>query len=479
MAEGPNTRGGRLAGAAGGTGPPARRDRRGREVPHLDRRHRQFVWAMAALGTLATAGLCLATPVDWLLRILLSLLGALLWAALGFATRETVSQPLRGLTTVVEALRAGDHTIRGRGARAGEPLGELALEVNQLADAMRAEHLRALEATALLEQLLRSVDVAVLALDGRGVVRLANPAAARLLGAEGQPLLGRPAAELGLTDLLSDPRGTRLVESVAGHPGRWQVTHGTFREGGLAQHLLVVTDLRAALRDEERAAWPRLLRVMGHEVKNSLAPIRSIAGTVRSILARELPEGARRTDALEGLQVIEERAGSLDRFLAQYRRLAHLPPPHPVPTEVAPLLRRVAALAPSPVGVRVEQELTAVLDADLVEQALVNLLRNAVEAAGPRGTVELQAEADGRNLRVRVLDDGPGIPNADNLFVPFFTTKPGGSGIGLVLSRQIAELHGGTVTLQDRSGARGAVAVLELPLRSAWQEQERAGRRQE
>jgi two-component system, NtrC family, nitrogen regulation sensor histidine kinase NtrY len=421
---------------------------------------------MAACGALATAGLCLAAPVDWMLRALLAVVAALLWAALGHATRESVSQPLRGLTTVIESLRSGDHSLRGRGAKAGGALGELVLEVNQLADAMRGEHLRALEATALLEQLLRSVDVAVLALDGRGVLRLLNPAAARLLGAPAQALLGRSAAELGLLELVPDEPGTGLVASVAGHPGRWQVTHGTFREGGLAQHLLVVTDLRATLRDEERAAWQRLLRVMGHEVKNSLAPIRSIAGTVRTMIARELPEGPRRADALEGLQVIEERSGSLDRFLAQYRRLAHLPPAHPVHTELAPLLRWVAALAPSPVGVHADERLTAVLDPDLVEQALVNLLRNAVEAAGPRGTVELEAEAAGPGLVVRVLDDGPGIPNPDNLFVPFFTTKPGGSGIGLVLSRQIAELHGGTVTLQDRAGHRGAVATLEIPLRA-------------
>jgi two-component system, NtrC family, nitrogen regulation sensor histidine kinase NtrY len=420
---------------------------------------------MAGCGALATAGLCLFAPVDWLLRVLLGLVGAIVWSALGFAVRESVTAPLRGLTTVVEALRVGDHSIRGRGARLGEAMGELVLEVNLLADAMRAEHLRALEATALLEELLRSLDVAVLAFDGRGVLRLLNSAATQLLGAPAAALLGRSAAELGLLDLVPDEPGTRLVDSVAGHAGRWQATHGSYREGGMAQHLLVVTDVRRTLREEERAAWQRLLRVMGHEVKNSLAPIRSIAGTIRSIVSRELPDGPRRTDVLEGLQVVEERSGALDRFLAQYRRLAQVPPPHPTRVEVARLLRRVAALAPSPVAIRADERLTAALDADLIEQALVNLLRNAVEAAGPGGAVELEAELTGRSLVLRVLDDGPGISNADNLFVPFFTTKPGGSGIGLVLSRQIAELHGGTVTLLDRPGRRGAVATLELPLR--------------
>jgi nitrogen fixation/metabolism regulation signal transduction histidine kinase len=455
-------------------GAPGRFPRAGRaeraEARFLDRRHRRLVAAMAGCGALATAGLCLFVPVDWLLRVLLGVVGAIVWSALGFAVRESVTVPLRGLTTVVEALRVGDHSIRGRGARLGEAMGELVLEVNLLADAMRAEHLRALEATALLEELLRSVDVAVLALDGRGVLRLLNPAAAQLLCAPAAALLGRSGAELGLLDLVPDQPGTRLLESVAGHAGRWQVTHGTFREGGLAQHLLVVTDLRRTLREEERAAWQRLLRVMGHEVKNSLAPIRSIAGTVRSIVSRELPEGPRRSDVLEGLRVVEERSGALDRFLSQYRRLAHVPPPRPARTEVAALLRRVAALAPSPVAVHADERLSAVLDGDLIEQALVNLLRNAVEAAGPDGEVELDAEVAGASLRVCVLDDGPGISNADNLFVPFFTTKPGGSGIGLALSRQIAELHGGTLSLQDRPGRRGAVAMLEIPLRGARRE---------
>jgi len=202
---------------------------------------------------------------------------------------------------------------------------------------------------------------------------------------------------------------------------------------------------------------------MGHEVKNSLAPIRSIAGTVQSMLSRGELEPRQREAAMEGLQVIEQRSGTLDRFLAQYRQLAHLPPPHPIREDVAPLLRRVAAMAPGQVRVSVPEDLSAIADFDLLEQALVNLLRNAAEAAGPAGAVEVQAEADASGLTVRVLDDGPGVQNPQNLFVPFFTTKPGGSGIGLVLSRQIAELHGGTLTLENRCEARGAVATLRIP----------------
>lgn len=429
----------------------------------LDRRHRRLLLALGVLGGLATGGLAAVLPVAGELRALLAVMAAVGWAALAFAARESVAQPLRGLATVVEALRTGDYGVRGRGARAGEPLGELVLEVNLLADELRSERLRSVEATALVTQLLASVDAAVLALDGRGVVRLVNPAAARLLERPAAELLGRSAAELGLLDLVPDEPGTRLVEAVAGRPGRWQVTHGSFREAGMAQHLLVMSDLSRTLREEERAAWQRLLRVMGHEVKNSLAPIRSIAGTVHTMVSRGELDPRQRAAALEGLQVIEQRSGTLDRFLAQYRQLAHLPPAHPVRQDLAPLLRRVAAMAPGQVEVQVAEDLSAIADFDLLEQALVNLLRNAAEAAGPAGAVIVHAECDAAGLTVQVLDDGPGVLNPANLFVPFFTTKPGGSGIGLVLSRQIAELHGGTLTLENRTDARGAVATLRIP----------------
>jgi nitrogen fixation/metabolism regulation signal transduction histidine kinase len=429
-----------------------------------DRRHRLLLAGLSVSGAAATAGLCALLPLGWQLRTLLGILAALGWALAALAARESVVEPLRGLTSVIEALRSGDYAIRGRGAGRGDVVGELVLEVNQLADQLRSERLDLVEATALLEQLLARIDAAVLAFDGRGTVRLANPAALRLLEAPAAEVLGRPAAELGLLELMPDEPGTRVLDAFAGKPGRWQVTHGTYREAGMAQHLLVVTDLRRALRDEERAAWQRLLRVMGHEVKNSLAPIRSIAGTVRGMVGRSLPEGAQRADALEGLRVIEERSASLDRFLAQYRKLAHLPQPHLVRESLAPLLRRAAALASLPVAVRVDEALSAMIDADLLEQALVNLLRNAAEAAGPAGAVEVEAAPDGGGgVTVRILDDGPGIQNPDNLFVPFFTTKPGGSGIGLVLSRQIAELHGGTLTLENQSVGKGAVATLTIP----------------
>jgi two-component system nitrogen regulation sensor histidine kinase NtrY len=430
----------------------------------LERRLRRLLVALAAPGALATLAVVAALPVNGVLRGCLALLAALGYAALAWAVHHAVTHPLRGLANVVEALRGGDYSVRARGAAGADALGELVRDVNALADTLRDQRLRALEASALVDQLLARVDVAILAVDGRGEIALANAAAERLLGAAAGELLGRRADALGVAELLALGADPMVLPAVAGRAGRWQVSHGTFREGGLSQHLLIVADVRRALRDEERQAWQRLLRVVGHEVKNSLAPMKSLAGTLGTIVGRVLPESGDRRDVLSGLEVIEARAASLDRFLAQYARLARVPEPKATATAIAPLLRRVAALAPErTVTVSVEDGLAAELDADLVEQALVNLLRNALDAAGPAGAVSVEAEGHPEGLRIRVLDDGPGIANPDNLFVPFFTTKPGGSGVGLALSRQIAEAHGGTLSLENRVGGRGAVATLDLP----------------
>lgn len=437
---------------------------RPRGSPGPERRHVRALALLAAPGLLATVALVLSLDVALFLRACLVAIAVIAFAAAASHAHAVATQPLRGLVNVVEALRTEDFSVRARGGRPGDAFGDLSREVNGLAETLREQRLRALEAGALVDQLVARLDVAVLAVDGRGEVRLANPAAAHLLGRPASELPGRRATELGLEPLLLAEEGTRVVDAVAGRSGRWQVTHGTFRESGLSQHLLLVADVRRALRAEEREAWQRLVRVIGHEVKNSLAPMKSLAGTVRAIVEAQLPAGPAREDVVAGLEVIEARSASLDRFLAQYGRLARVPRPRLARTPLAPLLRRVAALEPGGrVVASVDDGLAAHLDPDLLEQALVNLVQNGLDAAGPSGRVAVVAEETALGVRIRVIDDGPGVGGAENLFVPFFTTKPGGSGIGLPLSRQIAEAHGGSLTLESRDGTPGAVATLELP----------------
>jgi nitrogen fixation/metabolism regulation signal transduction histidine kinase len=228
---------------------------------------------------------------------------------------------------------------------------------------------------------------------------------------------------------------------------------------------LIVADVRQALREEERLAWQRLIRVIGHEVNNSLTPIRSLAATLRDMLQRTLGPDQSREETLGALAVIAERTEGLGRFLAQYSRLARLPQPHPRWVPLAPLLARVAALDPERhIEISVAPDLEACVDEDQLEQVLINLVKNALESQGHDGqAISVRAESRGDALSITVLDSGPGIANPDNLFVPFFTTKPGGSGVGLALSRQIIEGHGGTLRLDNRSDARGAVASVEIP----------------
>ena len=386
-------------------------------------------------------------------------------AGLCVALRKSVTEPLRGLTNVVEAYRGGDYTIRSSRELPGDALGDLVHEINSLGDTLHQQRLQALEATALLDKLISAIDIAVLAFDGEGRLRLRNPAAAQLLGLESTAGAGYTATEVGLEEFLRDDTRSRMVTSIANHSGRWQITHGTFRESGLAQHLLIIADVRQALREEERLAWQRLIRVIGHEVNNSLTPIRSLATTLQESLSAALAPGNDRDEALTGLKVIADRTQGLSRFLAQYSRLARLPSPRPRWLELAPVFARVTALEPlHQIQIRVPEGLEVLVDEDQLEQALINLARNAVEAQGDSsGHVLVAARGDADTLVITITDEGPGVANPDNLFVPFFTTKPGGSGVGLVLSRQIAEAHGGTLSLENRHDTHGAIATFEIP----------------
>jgi signal transduction histidine kinase len=255
----------------------------------------------------------------------------------------------------------------------------------------------------------------------------------------------------------------------AGRPGRFEVRRSLFRQGGRPHHLLVLTNVSRALRDEERQAWQRLIRVIGHELNNSLAPIQSIAGSLETLLLRTPRPSDFDDDLRRGLAVIASRSESLARFTESYARLARLPAPSLAPVDIAELIRRVTVLE-SRHGVVVEPgpAITLAADGTQLEQALINLIRNGVEASSEHGgVVRLSWKVAGGALEITVEDEGLGLPATANLFVPFFSTKPGGSGIGLVLTRQIAEGHGGSLVLENRTDRSGVRARLRLPLTKA------------
>jgi two-component system nitrogen regulation sensor histidine kinase NtrY len=392
---------------------------------------------------------------------------ALVWLVVSLSVRDTVSRPLQTLSNLLGALREGDFSFRARAGRDHGPLGDALRELNAMAQTLREERLGALEASALLRRVMEEIDVAVFAFDGHGRLRLANQAGEDLLGQPEERLLDRAASEIGFGEML-EGEAPRVVEgNFPGGTGRYELRRGTFRQGGLPHQLVVLADVSRALREEERAAWQRLIRVMGHELNNSLAPIKSIAASLDALLQRPSRGPDAEADVRRGLAVIASRAESLGRFMDAYARLARLPAPQRQAVPVGELVRRITAME-SRVRVAVSPgpEVDVRADPGQVEQVLINLVRNAAEAVletGGRVSVSWTAPARGAYVEVLIDDEGPGLPSTTNLFVPFFTTKPHGSGIGLVLSRQIAEAHGGTLTLANRVESPGCRATLRLP----------------
>jgi nitrogen fixation/metabolism regulation signal transduction histidine kinase len=381
------------------------------------------------------------------------------------STREHTIRPLQTMSNLLAALREGDYSIRARGARAGNALGEVLLEINSLGETLRLQRLGAFEATALLRTIMSEIDVAVFTFDPKRRLRLVNRAGETLLGQPMDKLLGKTANELALDRCLDVNEDEPLTLNFPGASGRWGIRRSTFREEGLPYELLVLTDLSRTLREEERRAWQRLVRVLGHEMNNSLAPIKSLAASLESLLRRDPLPADWKDDAGAGLNSIASRADSLSRFLQAYTRLTRLPPPQKQDVDLASLVQRVVDLEPR-LKVQVVLGPKTVIRADSaqIEQALINLVHNAVDAAlEAQGNVAIGWREKEGCVEIFVQDDGPGIMNPANLFVPFFTTKPEGSGIGLPLSRQIAEAHAGSLVLTNRETGQGAQALLRLP----------------
>ncbi len=421
---------------------------------------------LACSGILIACGLMIAMHASATLWFSLLALWGFAALIVGSMLMDHVVRPLQTLSNVLSALRENDYAFRARGAATDDALGELAIEVNALADMLQDQRAGAFEAAALLRRVVGAMDAPVLAFDPAGVLQLLNPAAERVFTLSPDASVGASAERLGLTALLNEPDEGIVELEHDGRGTRWMVHRSSFRQRGVPHTLLLLSDVSAALREEERQAWRRLIQVLGHEINNSLAPIKSIAGSLRS---QVLGNVATDEDLDRGLHIVESRAESLQRFVQAYRQLAQLPPPRLQKTALGPLLERTLALEQR-LQAQLDRgpELTLTADPDQLEQMLINLVRNAVEAAlaararRPQVRVGWQVAAD--SVVIEIDDNGPGIANESNLFVPFYTTKTGGNGVGLALARQIVEAHAGSVTLTNRR-IGGARATVTLPLR--------------
>ena len=394
------------------------------------------------------------------------------WVGCALTAYQMVTRVLYLAANLLGALHEGDYSIRGTGAKPGSAADLVMKEINSLGNTLQRQRSEAVESTALLASVMGAIDVAVFAFDMDEKLVLANPAAERLLNKPAvsgivmgpRDLLGREAAELRLETYLTGDT-PRLIEGAFGPATRLELRRSTFYRDGKPHQLLVFADLSRALREQQQQAWQGIVRVLSHEINNSLTPIKSIAHSIKRMISR-VPDIPRAAEIQDGLNLIETRSGALGRFLRSYAQLARLPKPQERPIQILALARRIAELENRlPIVVTSSTDVLLEADPDQLEQLLINIVRNAVDATiETGGTVSIDWTKHDGYLQLTVEDEGPGLPDTTNLFVPFFTTKPTGSGIGLALSRQIAEAHGGTLGLENRTDARGCRAVLRLPV---------------
>ena len=403
----------------------------------------------------------LTPEVRW--TLLAFVLGA--WIVAASTASQVASRSLTLVSNLLAALREGDYSIRALGARGASSMAMVMREVNDLGSTLQRQRTEAIESTELLTHVMEEIGVAVFAFDPANRLLLVNRAGERLLGQSTDDLRGQPASALGFDEYLTGTTRRLVERGFSGTRSRYEVRRAIFYRQGRPHHLVVVADLGQALREEEQAAWQRIVRVLSHEVNNSLTPIKSIAHSLRRIVDRS--DGfPRHEEVQQGLTLIETRSGALGRFLRSYAQLARLPKPNPRPMNVTELVNRVAELEKRvPIAIEPSPAITVQADSDQLEQLLINIVRNAVDASlETGGKVSITWRESGDWVELEIDDEGKGLPDKSNLFVPFFTTKPSGSGIGLALSRQIAEGHGGTLALDNRTAGVGCRATLRLPL---------------
>jgi nitrogen fixation/metabolism regulation signal transduction histidine kinase len=434
-----------------------------------------------AFPLLVALVLVFSSELSGYLSVLLSFIMLVAVAFTAFAIRQQVIFQLRTSTNLVEAMIAGDYSLRANNKDIDGALADFNQLLNGLADQLTQQSLITREQQILLEKVTDQIDVAIVAVDHDNNISLMNPAAESLFRERFDELEGWPAKSLGLQNVVKEAleNGVRKVTEFEIDRSKRKVYVRTdqYFVLGKQQILIFITDIQNLLREEERLAWQKLLRVLSHEINNSLTPIASISETLNDVLENRPKQDHHdmnlQQTMQEGLSVISERAHSLNHFIQDYRQLTHLPLPNKTVFDAKSFVQKITQLFEHSKFVLPEESISLFADGEQLQQALVNLFKNAEEANVANNVQDSEISINWARLsnmvHIEVLDKGVGINNPENIFVPFYTTKKKGSGIGLTLSRQIALNHGGDLSLENNSknsgdNSTGAKATLMLPI---------------
>jgi len=382
-----------------------------------------------------------------------------------FEIKRLVTTQLRTATNLMEALSIGDYSLRAVIHGEHSALNEFNNLLNSLAQAMTKQSLVNKERHILLHKVIDQIDVAIVAVDHQDCISLMNPSAEKLLDAQFELHQGCHIKALGLQDVLTNDYKQVVEFEIKQHRKKVYLHSDEYFEEGKKHRLIFITDIQDILRDEERSAWQRLLRVLSHEINNSLAPIASISESLHSSTLQE-NSLLEMSDFEQGLAVISERSHHLNEFIKRYQQLSKLPEPSKTVVNVQHLLITSAALFEQVTVNDIDASITCFIDESQLQQVLINLIKNALEATDSEGDmaqVIIDVNVKQTRFEITVTDNGSGISNMDNIFVPFYTTKNAGSGIGLVMSRQIMRNHGGDLLLNNRLDSLGAVATIIIP----------------
>ncbi|QLE85802.1 PAS domain-containing protein [Shewanella sp. Scap07] len=384
-----------------------------------------------------------------------------------FYLKKIVVNKVRTLTSVVEALTCEDYSMRAKESSSCGVINELSQLINTLANTFAQQSLITKEKHILLNKVINQIDVAIIATDSRDNVTLMNPAAEKLFNRRVERMKGWPIRELGIPATTPEHNKQVLEFDLKEHKKKIYLHRDEYFENGIKQQLIFITDIQNLLREEERLAWQRLLRVLSHEINNSLAPIASISATLTRFTeanCANLPSELN-SDLQNGLGVIQERANSLNEFIQSYQQLAKVPPPEKTLFNLEKLVQSITPLFDNIQLRTANGPIDIYADEVQLKQVLVNLIKNAREsmASLPDGKVIICLHRHSSAIEIQVIDSGCGISNMDNIFVPFYTTKEKGTGIGLVLSRQLVVNNGGDLDIRNNDNGIGAQANIYFP----------------